>query len=82
MTFSIEKNIPLTAATKHMECPYPFKDMEIGDSFLVECNVENFYKERARVANWVVKFRRVSGSRQFSISTRTTDLGFRVWRVS
>ena len=36
MSFKIEKNIPIPDECKKRSCKYPFRLMEVGDSFLVE----------------------------------------------
>ena len=84
MSFTVDKEIPLEDKRKiRSECPYPFKEMSIGDSFEVatEDHAE-FQRQRAAVHQWVRRYRNASGIRSFSVSTRVTDSGFRVWRIS
>lgn len=84
MTYKIDHDIKIEDKRRTAgECPYPFKEMSIGDSFEVPCpGLQDLTNGRAKVNNWVRKFRKESGIRAFSISTRTTEKGFRVWRIS
>jgi hypothetical protein len=65
--FRIEKNIPVPPARGNPI--YPWKHMDIGDSFLVEkANATNLHYAAKR-----------SG---IKIRIRKTDFGIRVWRVA
>lgn len=71
--FVIEKNIPIPAAYDRVH-KWPFANMEVGDSFLVDfseatrrklCTASSYYGKRR--------------GKKFSI--RKLDNGIRVWRV-
>ena len=69
--YEIEKNIPTVRAYK-----YPFRDMEIGDSFLVPCVDDRAAKiDRSKIsgAAWYLRPKK--------FSTRRVEGGIRVWRV-
>jgi hypothetical protein len=69
--FQIEKNIPVPSKASL----YPFRQMEIGDSFLVPADAIT----RARSA--LTAFR--SANDNFKFATRTLDGGaLRIWRVA
>jgi hypothetical protein len=69
MTVRIDRGIPIPSAYK---CKYPWKELEIGDSFLMD-------GAPRQVANAVSRAGRAYG-RKFS--TRKTREGVRVWRVA
>lgn len=74
MTFKIEKNIepPLGGGDKNRK--YPFYQMEVGDSFLLNgANVET-------VRNAAHNFGKAQG-RDWKFSFRKTPEGRRCWRV-
>ena len=74
----IEKNIPLPPKINREV--YPFRKMEIGDSFLVEIiNTQNIYnqKQRIMIAKW--RFCQRNESKKFK--TLSVKEGLRVWRV-
>lgn len=66
MTFAIEKNIPFPEK-------YPFRVMEVGDSFLVPDKFEVY-----RLRSIMGHHHRNSGLR---FTTRTVAEGIRVWRT-
>lgn len=80
-TYKIEKNIPLPPAEtlKAKQNSYPFKYMEVGDSFLVDTNYSRIrmqkYSNAAR--GWAKAL--TSGKWKFAI--RKTDDGIRIWRI-
>lgn len=84
MTYKVEQDIKLEDRRRTAgPCPFPFKEMSIGDSFEVECEGhKELTNRRQSVLIWVRRFRKESGFRAFSVSTRVTDKGFRVWRIS
>lgn len=80
-SFVIEKNVPKPDKRLGVASKYPFKLMEIGDSFVVslaETDSENIERLQARLA---------ASGRDFlgrgGVSTRIADdrLSVRVWRV-
>lgn len=71
----IEKGIPLPERKgpyKTKPTKYPYRTMEVGDSFLVPEPPKTF---RAQVNNWG----RSSNGKKFAY--RTTPEGLRVWRI-
>jgi hypothetical protein len=71
---AIERNVPLPPK---MECKYPFRDLEVGDSFFVVVGQhETFEKVRARLMSSMRRQR----PRQFTM--RTIGDGVRVWRIA
>lgn len=73
--FQIEKGIEIPALTRNTEAKYPFKSMEIGDSFFVPCTDENAKKVRNSIS---------SSARSAKVKhvTRIAEGGLRVWRVA
>ena len=65
----IDKNIPIPAA----KSKYPFREMEVGDSFLCPKESGKNIYSAAGQANARIKGRR--------FIVRKTDDGYRVWRV-
>lgn len=85
MSFQIDKGVHMDTAgytLKKQDCPYPFEVMLVGDSFFVAADVASLGKNRSNVANWVARWRKLTGDKNFNVSTRTVENGFRVWRVS
>lgn len=72
-TFQIEKGVPRPA--KRQRTVYPFREMEIGDSFFV--SGEN--SERSRLINAASWFGTRNGVK---LSVRKVDGGARVWRIA
>lgn len=66
----IEKNVPLTVA-KYVS--YPFKDMDVGDSFKVD-SIESLGKARAAASHYGCR-----NGKKFI--TRKSEDGGRVWRI-
>lgn len=70
--FKIEKDVPVKEASNRAS-KYPFKDMEVGDSFFVD---------DASLRGPIQNACRAYGARNFSkFVTRTVSNGFRVWRI-
>lgn len=69
----IDKNIPLPNKARKSNPKYPWKEMQVGDSFLAKG-----VKISAIVGGaWLV------GKRlNFKFSCRTVDGGVRVWRIA
>jgi len=70
--YQIEKGIPLPSGCK--SCLYPLKDMEVGDSFLVEGGVDK--NIRGSISNWKKK------RPEMKFAVRNVEGGVRVWRVA
>lgn len=71
MDYVIEKDVPMLA---HMNTKYPFRDMEIGDSFVVTTSHE-IRVVRAAAYEYT---KNVDG---VTFRTRRFDGGVRIWRV-
>lgn len=73
MAFKIEKGVPVPPLCVERISKYPFKEMEIGDSFEVNEKIEF-----SRARNSASVYNAKSG-RKFV--TRKTENGGRIWRV-
>jgi len=74
--FKIEKNIPYKK--KEHGSIYPFKDMEIGDSFLVTKCDRKKYMAVSSALNFYIK----QSNPTWKFSIRKVDtLSIRVWRI-
>jgi hypothetical protein len=71
MSIVIEKNIPFHSTDK--ESIYPFKKMEIGDSFSLPIN------ETTNVRSAIQFFKKRGGTQKFA--TRTFGDVVRIWRI-
>ena len=77
-SYEIDKGIPLKERRGGGSPKYPFKDMEVGDSFFIKCDGGHVNK-RARA---VSKAGCVYGKKTGTVFTiRNVDNGVRVWRV-
>ncbi len=81
--YEIEKNIPIPPLAKRGQKQgeksghrYPFKAMEIGDSFLVEC--ESIHDMRVRNNIRLSIYNQAVTSR---FTVRRVENGLRVWRI-
>lgn len=63
----IDKNVPIPANRNK----YPFRDMDVGDSFLIEGDLA---KTRGAATNWGK-----ANNKKFSI--QNTEEGYRCWRI-
>jgi hypothetical protein len=83
--FQVEKNIPMPPAQKghrrhvgHAKL-YPFAQMEVGDSFLVECPSENRIRTRQLI---LMAYRRWQQRHNLSeFASRAVEGGVRTWRT-
>lgn len=73
--FEIEKNVPFPHK-KHSR--YPWKQMEIDDSFLVPCTPQDLKKIFSSLSSCKRHASRVTG---WKFVTRSSIHGIRVWRV-
>lgn len=84
--FQIEKDVPIPArkAGKFPPCRYPYAEMAVGDSFLIETTDDDEARRKqvdAQIAlrDWRKRSRgAVNG---FAVTTRQTWDGVRVWRT-
>lgn len=81
MTPAIETGVPIPKVSKPTRVKYPWADMEIGNSFLVECEPDEATARRASVVSSASAWaRRHAPGRKFSV--RSVDGGIRVWRTA
>lgn len=75
--FLIEKNIPIT---KHIrKSKYPFKDMDIGDSFIIS---EEYSDHELRLkSNAARRWLKSSGTNYKFTLRKTEDNKIRIWRI-
>ena len=73
----IEKGIPIPPKTRTVKFAYPFKDMEVGDSFPIGFSDKNFRK----LYTSVKKFTKLNAGSKFTIRTNKDENFIRVWRV-
>jgi hypothetical protein len=78
--FEIQAGVPMTSARRGRKAvEFPFHQMDIGDSFLVPCDVA----AKNEVNNWrrkILLAKKAFGQGQFS--TGTVSDGIRVWRTA
>jgi len=73
--YQIEKNVPLPAPNTLGATKYPWRDMEIGDSFVADKPVVNISAQAVESA------RRIGGGVKFSC--RSIDATHtRIWRIA
>lgn len=78
---TIEKNIPIPPSN-HTRSKYPFADMEVGDSFLVEWDkIRNKDRFQSYLAGSSYMWRKRHDRNDWKFTTRATESGVRVWRV-
>ncbi len=73
MKYKIEKNVP--SPSVYNKNIYPFKTMEVGDSFFIKNREE---RDKVRVA---AQGYRVRADPKFKVTIREVEGGFRLWRV-
>jgi hypothetical protein len=74
----IEKNIPIP--TRIRGSVYPFKEMEIGDSFLASFNEkDNVYKQKQKIYLAIWRFSKNNPDKKFV--TQSLKQALRVWRI-
>lgn len=70
----VDKNIKITPRSK-----YPFNDMEIGDSFLIETD-SNHYRKQASTLSLAKKWA-IKNNPEAKFATRKVEKGVRIWRT-
>lgn len=74
---AIEKNIPLP---KIRGSVYPFKKMDIADSFLIKLEKkENIYKQKQKIYLAIWRYCQVNTNKKFA--TASVKDGLRIWRI-
>lgn len=74
--FDIEKNVPAPKNGAGSASKYPFRSMEIDDSFLVPSEALG-----KTTRNSIVSAARYSFGGKGHVKTRAVDGGIRVWRI-
>lgn len=86
--FQIESGIPFTSANRggrgRRPTAFPFENMEVGDSFLIECDstskkVVDSWRRKLLVAK--KRFNESYDGPAWEFRTATQPNGIRVWRV-
>lgn len=79
MSYKIDKNVPVPAELRGRKAKYPFKEMEVGDSFFIP----KTETARTTLYNASATPRLVKLGFKFTMQTKTENgvEGFRVWRV-
>lgn len=73
----VEKGIPAPAVRPtHIGPKYPFREMDLGDSFLVPGSAE---RNRALATAWHFSRSKLGKGRKFA--TRKVAEGYRIWRI-
>lgn len=73
----IEKDMPIIP--RNPSFIYPFRKMEVNDSFLVKIEKgESFKQIRSRLGSVVLNMKRTHG---LKFATRTVEEGIRIWRI-
>jgi len=77
MTFEIEKNVPMPEASPNKGRPrvYPFPEMEVGDSFVVEIEDSKLLRSAAGAYS-----RKYGGTFTVRIDRKTQEV--RCWRMT
>ncbi len=78
----IDKNIPTPDCGTHRGAAYPFKHMEIGDSFFLNLD-DTDYKDIRSLANSIAQAASHHGyrnDRKYTLRTLKDENGVRVWR--
>ena len=78
--YEIEKNKEIPSPNMGRGAKYPFRKMEPGDSFFVECDMSD-KKAANRLRSSILGSSRVGRFKGQKFSTRSTKNGIRVWRV-
>ena len=73
--FKIESGIPVTAARSSAKPKYPVDKLQVGDSFAVPC-------EKEKAVGRQVYMHALARAIGIKVTTRQTEDGIRVWRVS
>lgn len=83
MTFEIESDVPMVSNRRGRKAvEFPFSDMDVGDSFLVPCDVSakneiNNWRRKIAIAKKVFLT-----SYEGAFATATVSDGIRVWRTA
>ena len=76
----IDKNVEIPPKIKvHHRAVYPFRDLEVGDSFMVECSPIAIESMKAKLYNRSYYWSNLLGHKHV---VRPVDGGVRVWRTA
>ncbi len=75
---NIERNIPLPVRPRRPWSKYPFRDLKVGESFLVPCTRWDSDKAMNSLTSCRANMQRKTG---FKFALRKTGNGIRVWRT-
>lgn len=78
MSFVIESGVPMVGTRRGRKATnFPFRDMEIGDSFVIPCDSQ----DPKAVANWRRKLLNAKRGLEAVFATAIVPEGLRVWRT-
>ena len=75
MTFKIEKKVTIPRSQNHTEIVFPFKDLDVGDSFLVLSAVRSLSNLKKRIA-------KLNALGKAHYVCRAEKGGTRIWRTA
>jgi len=80
---TIEKDIPLPPPYNERGPHYPWDKMEVGDSFIFQCNPEDKQKISVTLSTDArsYTYRNQKQMRGRTFTTRQVDCGVRIWRT-
>lgn len=82
--FNIEKNVPIFKNQQGgniRKSKYPWRNMEIGDSFFVELHEGTINNLQKTISSAAGAFRRNNEGMSFTCRISHNPLGIRVWRI-
>lgn len=81
MTYAIETDVPRLEPMVGNACKYPFRQMNVGESFLVRCAAADFLLIRNRIRS-ASRIFRTTYNRDARFETRKVAKGARCWRIA
>jgi len=79
MTIMLEKGIPVPVRSSAVAAKYPWKEMQVGDSFVVPREGDEPMQLTRERANKAVTFAKKYG---MTFCQRTVETGIRIWRLT
>jgi hypothetical protein len=79
MTIQIDKNIPVPDKKSGANCKYPWREMKVGDSFLVPYRSAADANERAYQQSGIINNQKSYRPKRYT--SRQQKDGIRVWRI-
>ncbi len=73
----IEKDIPIPPRTRSVKFEYPFKEMEVGDSFIIDYSDKNYRK----LYSSMKRYRKFNEGVKYTIRTFKDENHLRCWRI-